>query len=83
MGKYVHFTDILSADNGSYQKLDYTAKSIQARSMAFFEIMMIIHKFTLTFIFRNVAPLKNFNAETRRSVVNRIKPTNFFQCMIH
>ena len=47
MVKYVHFTDILSADNDSYQKLDYTAKSIQARSMAFFEIMMIIHKYTV------------------------------------
>ena len=47
IGKYIHFTDILSADNGSYQKLDYTAKSIQARSMAFFEIMMIIHKYTV------------------------------------
>ena len=47
MGKYVHFTDILSADNDSYQKLDYTVKAMQPCSKAFFEIMMIIHKYTV------------------------------------
>ena len=47
MGKYVHFTDILSADNDSYQKLDYTVKLIQARSITISEIMMIIHKYTV------------------------------------
>lgn len=47
MDKYIHFTDTLSADNGSYQKLDYTVKPMQARSKAFFEIMMIIHKYTV------------------------------------
>ena len=47
MGKYVHFTDILSADNGSYQKLDYIQEPAWARSMAFFEIMKIIDKYAV------------------------------------
>ena len=47
MDKYIHFTDTLSADNGSYQNLDYVPKIIQARSMAFFQINAIFTKYTM------------------------------------
>ena len=41
------FIDTLSADNGSYQKLDYAEKWIQARSMMFLGKKVIISKYTV------------------------------------